>query len=71
VSAGDVVRVRGVQKFDTGAHYAEVSCKHQDHGACGGCYARLFFAMLEIQQRPASSALITVRVFREMKADKR
>jgi hypothetical protein len=71
VSAGEVVRVRGTLKFDTGAHYAEVSCKHQERGACGGCYARLFFALLEVQQRPANAEMTSLRVFREMKADKR
>lgn len=71
MSAGDVVRVRGTLKFDTGAHYAEVSCKHQKSGACGGCYARLFFALLEIQQAPQTAGLITLRVFREMKKDRK
>lgn len=71
MSAGEVVRVRGTLKFDTGAHYAEVSCKHQESGACGGCYARLFFALLEVQQVPQKASLIALRVFREMKADKR
>lgn len=71
MSAGEVVKIRGTLKFDTGTHYAEVSCKHQESGACGGCYARLFFALLEAQQTPQKAGLIAVRVFRAMKADKR
>jgi hypothetical protein len=68
--AGRVVDARGSFKYDTGAHYAEVSCKHMERGACGGCYARLFFALLHVEQQPKDAAEIVAGTFREMKGDR-
>lgn len=71
MSAGEVVKKDGDRKFDTGGHYVEATCPHSAIGGCGGCYARLYLVLLEIQRSPASALAAISRVFGEMKADKR
>lgn len=47
----------------------KASCKHRKNGACGGCYARLYVLMEEIEKDPESAEYLVRAVSFRMRGE--